>query len=300
MKNRFKIFLLIVISIVGSFEIFYASNMFFSDLANGSSGIHDIYFIASFPALFIGFDFVLAVLYLSRRILKPEAKHIHDMLYAILLAFNSCVGSVTSILSGTIVYGSFVKPYPFPYYTVISLVLHAVLLAAAVIAAFKASKLTKSSNYRKVNVVYVIHMGVLAAFTFLAFNRFGALLWTPCYVQVRTLDLTLPFYLWLLIPIGLLAHAALYMAGFFRKHQMLGVINSMVLFVLNIAFGCISFAIAKGNTQFVSAISPALALERLATMPVDSLIHFIGCLIISVYMVIFSIMYKNGKASTFR
>ena len=321
MSKRKTALLLVIISVAGSFETFYASNMIFSDVANAFMGLNDIYFIASIPALVISFDFVLAAIYTARLFIKPHLKKRMGRLYGAWLGVLSAVGLAAGILTGSIVYRSFTAPYPFPGYTILSIAVNAALLAVGVAVIIKNKKTPEEDSgvskaieaeialkqgrklpyvARRVNFIYVVHTILLFAMVFLAFNRFGALLWSPVYVQWRTLYITFPFYLWLLIPIGLLAHSVFYILKVFSRKPGLGLVNSILLFVINLALAAACIIIGTHNTLFISAISPALALERLAAMPVDTMIQAAGSFLISLYMLVFSIQYLRGKNTPFK
>ena len=65
---------------------------------------------------------------------------------------------------------------------------------------------------------------------------------------------------------------------------------------LNVVLFAITAAIGVNDSAFVSAVSAAAPLERLGSMPMEILIHFVSYLGVSIYYVIKEI--KNRKANS--
>ena len=297
MKKRNSVLLLVLFCLVGSFINFYATNLLFSDLSNMFYGVHDIYIISSIPLFIIAVDFVAAFIFVMRYTRYPEYKRAMINLYTIYLALLSVVGVVFSILTGTIIYHSFTAPYPFSCYGLLMLIVHALLLVFAVTANLRARrKLPKDAQRKHFKLKYILYSIVLVFLTYFTFSKFGALLYAPVYVHLRTLYMTFPFYVSLILPLLLLAHVVLYFLDWYVGREKTELIHIIVIFVLNLIFGIAIFIIGYYNTGFISAISPALALERLATYPVNTVFQFAAMFILSLYYMIYAIItYRKSK-----
>ena len=127
-KNK-SLILLIVIGIIGSIINFYATNLLFSDLSNMFYGVHDAYIISSFPIFFIALDFVVAFIFVLRLTRYPIYKKSLINLYTTYGIVNSVLGIMFSIITGSIIYDSFIAPYPFMGYSIIMLIVHLALCA---------------------------------------------------------------------------------------------------------------------------------------------------------------------------
>ena len=296
MRKRNAVFLLIAIALVGSFINFYATNLLFSDLSNMFYGVHDIYIISSIPLFIIAVDFVVAFIFVMRFARYPEYKRATVNLYTIYLAILSVVGIVFSILTGTIIYHSFLAPYPFFCYGLIMLIVNIVLLALAIIENIKNRKQPKDEKRRHFKVKYILYSILLVFLTYFAFSKFGALLYSPVYILGRTLHLTFPFYVSLLFPMMLLAHIVLYFLDWYVGREKTEIIHVLIIFALNLIFGIAVFIIGYRHPEFISAVSPALALERLATFPVNTIFQFAAMLILSAYYLIYAVItYRKSK-----
>lgn len=297
MNKKKGILLLAILSVVTSIVTFYTFNFLLSDLGNMFYGAHDLYIIASFPGFFIALDLILFSLYVARYCYRPQFKKRMTKTYSIILAVNSVLGIAASILTGTIIYGSFTAIYPFPGYTIICLILHILLLAFAIIARVViAKRLEEDPEKRKTKFGYIIYTGVLWLTMLLSFDRLGALLLAPVYVHYRTLYLTWPFYASLLVPFALLFHMVILIFKMEEKHPKLPIIYISLVQLANIVFCGLVFLLGSKHTEFISAVSPALGLERLATKPIDMILQFGLVLILGLYILITAIIrYRKTK-----
>ena len=296
-RSGFAVSMIVVV--IGAIINFYATNMVLSDISNAYAGLHDIYFISSIPALMLASLFILAILYLGRRFHRPEYVKALSKLYLIIGLVISIIGLVTSILSGTIIYHSFVASYPFPGYSLIMLLLFiGLLILFSFELAYVVKKMPDDKEKRKITFGYVLITILLIIFMYFAINRFGAFLWSPFYIQGRTFYLTWPYYLWLLLPITLLSFVT---AEVYRLHERgtrNGVIKYSVFFVIGVAFSVVTVVLGMNNTQFVSAISPTVGVERLLSKPVDTILQlclFIGFALYFLIREIYAFV-KNNKA----
>lgn len=300
MSRKLCVSLLIVVCVLGSLVTFYGTNMLMSDLANMyyTSINQDI--ISSIPFFMFSLDFVLVTLFVSRLYRHHDQKRALAKLYTILLAVFSLVGAVCSVLAGIMVYGDLLAPYPFAAYPTVCLVLHAVLFVAAIALNVKARRLEPDSDKRRMTVKYVIYTAVLSLLIIFAYNRFGALLFAVCYAQARTLYLTWPFYVSLLLPISLFVYEAGFIVGWFEKRPRAVWVAPLVILLFDVVLGGAVIYLGSHYTQFISAISPALGLERIATMPIDTIVLFAGVALFSVYFAISAFLLSRKKAKKAR
>ena len=131
----------------------------------------------------------------------------------------------------------------------------------------------------KMKIKFLCVLKTLGYFLFvgLAFNRFGMLLGAPLYIYWRNLYLTFPFYLFLLVPMFIVVIKVLLYFDMFKSHkQKFGFVLAALISTCVLALAYI--LLGMFNSAVVSAISPALPLERLASMPVETIIHLLACL----------------------
>ena len=288
---------LVLLIIFGSLTTFYGMNLLMSDLANMFYTSLNKDILSSFPFFIIALDFILATIFVIRLYKHFDQKRALINLYSNLLVINSIAGIICSLLSGWLVYHDFLAPYPFPYYVIICIVIHVVLLVVALWADLGLKKkFEEDTDHRKVKPKYVGYTIVLWLLTLFSYNRLGALLFAPIYMQMRTLDLTFPFYISLLLPFVLLMYVMGNFLGWFKQGSKMSVVFPIIVLVLDIIFCAWVVYLGTSNTQFISAISPALGLERLATMPVDTILQFGGIGLLSIYYAIFAALYNKKIA----
>ena len=300
MSRRTAGILLIVLGIIGSMATFYGLNLLFSDVANMMMSSISIDLVTTFPGLIISLDFILASIYVLRYVRRPEYKKRMSLLYCIILGVFSLIGVITTIISGVVVYGSLNAPYPFAGYMVICLVIHFILLGLAIGGYYAARKLMpEDPERRKMRVGYVCYTITLSMLFCFAYYRLGADLLAPVFIQWRTLYLTWPFYLAMLVPTGILVHTILYTFNVYRVHQKAGIIHAAICEGLCIVLCLTVVLIGMNNTQFISAISPVLPLERLAALPIDTIVFILFMNGFGIFELIYSIRYykrHQGKA----
>ena len=205
MNKKSAIISLIIVALLGSLLTFYASNLFFSDVANFGAGFANVTLFATLPAMLLGAIFIAAPLYIVRLYKRPNNKKALSKLYLIIACVLSCLGLIFSVLAGLINYrGNFVS-YPFPGYLIIMMVLFIAIIACSAFAFFKYVKAMPEDEEKfKGGFLHVLHTIGLYLLIALAFNRFGAFLLMPVYAQFSTLYKTFVYYLFLLIPMALL------------------------------------------------------------------------------------------------
>ena len=294
MNKKVAGIVLICLVIVGSLLTFYNLNLLISDMANMMMASVTVDLISSFPGFIFALDAMLASIYVLRYVYRPQYKKRMTLTYLIILGVFSLLGVITTILSGVLVYPSLLAPYPFAGYMIICLVAHAILLLLSVGGYYNAYKFMKEDEEkRKMKVHYVIYTIILSILVCFSYYRLGAVLLAPLYIQWRTLYLSWSFYLALFLPIGVLVHTALYSFGVYTKNTKGGIIHAGVMLGLSVALSLTYILIGMNNTQLISAISPVLPLERLASLPIDTIVFVLLMVGFSVYELIYSIRYHN-------
>jgi len=296
MSKKFMMISLAVIAVFGSLLTFYASNMFFGDVSNfgmGGSGSPASTMFVTFPGMLLGALLIAATLYIVRLYMRPENKKALSRLYLIIAAVLAFLGLVFAVLGGVVNYrGDFVS-HPFPGYLIIMIVLNVAILGGALFALFKYVRpMPEDANKFKGGAKHVFHTLGLYLLIALAFNRFGAFLLMPVYVQWSTLYMTFVYYLFLLVPMALLVLKVLGILGYKQLF-----IPTLVVAALNVVLFAVTAIIAVNDSAFVSAVSAAAPLERLGSMPMEILIHFVSYLGVSIYYVIKEIKGKKANAS---
>lgn len=272
-----------ILAIVGSFIGFYGTNLVMSDVSNMFYGARDFYFIASIPGFCLFILFGLGTIYLMRFYLRPEYRRSLTKLYLILLDVFSVISIVAAIVAGTVVYHDMLKPYPFPGYFVVSIVLYTLLIAFSIYAfVVLIKKLPEDTAKRKISIKY---LGYLLVVLF-AYNRFGAFLWSPTFIHWRTFYMTWPYYIWLLLPMVLLINIADNVFNLHGKGSKKGITRYAITLGLDIVFTVVVTVIGINNTQFISAVSPTVAIERLATKPIDTIVQFVMLFAFDLYFLI--------------
>ena len=289
MSKKFLVISLAVIAVLGSLLTFYASNLFFGDVSNFGSGSPTLF--VTFPALLLGALFVAATLFIVRFYQRPNSRKVLCRNYLFIAMALAAFGALFAVLGGVVNYrGNFIS-YPFPGYLIIMLVLHILIIAGAALALFKiVLKMPDDSEKFKVKPLHVLHTLGLFLLIALAFNRFGAFLLMPVYVQWSSLYMTFVYFLFLLIPMALLVLKVLGILGYKSLF-----IPTVVVAALNIVLFAVTAIIGVNDSSFISAVSAAAPLERLGSMPMEILIHFVSYLGVSIYYVVKEI--KNKKVA---
>ena len=282
MCKKKTIISLILLALVGSLFAAQAVNMLASDIANISADGRFNTFFASLTVTFFAAAIEAGCFYLVRMQLRPQYAKRMTKLYSIIFAALGLLGLVMVVLNAVVNYHSFVTPYPFPGFSIIFLILHVVLLGVGLFGFFYCGKKMEDDQEKmKIKFLYVLKTLGYFLFVGLAFNRFGMLLGAPLYIYWRNFYMTFPFYLFLLVPMFIVVTKALIYLGIVkaRKQQLILTIAGLAAAVVLVAAYAI---IGINNTAMISAISPALPLERLATMPVETIIHIVACLAMTV------------------
>ena len=291
MSKKFVIISLAITAIFGSLLTFYASNMFFGDVSNFGAGFSKTTLFVSLSGMLFGAMLIAAPLYIIRLYKRPNTKKRLTRNYLIIAAALAFFGLIFTILGGVVNYHSFVKPYPFPGYLIIMLIIHLCVLAGSIFALIKYVRVMPEDEEKfQVKPLHVLHTIGLYLLIALAFNRFGAFLLMPVYVQWSTLYMTFVYFLFLLVPMALLVIKVLKILEIGKAYF----IPVVVVAACNIVLFAVTAIIGINDSAFVSAVSAAAPLERLGSMPMEILIHFVTYLGVSAYYIILEIKAKKA------
>lgn len=294
MKDK-KIIYLVLLVLVSAFVNFYMTNLFLSDVANMYDGF-ELCFISTIPGLFLAMDLVLATIYFVRYYLYPQYFKKMTKTYSVILIVFSLIGLVFSLLTGIISYGSFIAPYPFVAYPLICLIIHLLLLVFALwLRIYGYKRLADDEVERKMTIRHILGTIGLVLVIYFALNRLGAFLWSPVYLHYRSLYMTFPFYLALLLPIAILFHLLISKTILKDKFKASIIYCSLVMF-FDIVLAIIVVYLGTKDTQFISAVSPAVGLERLMTKPLTTIIHFPLVFFLGLYSLIRVLIENKKKA----
>lgn len=283
MSKRFAVISLAILAVIGSIWTFYASNMFFGDVSNFGAGFMKTTLFVTLPGLLLGAMMVTAALFIVRFYLRPNSRKILCRNYLFIAIALGAFGVIFTILGAVLNMHSFIKPYPFPGYLIIMLILHILVIAGAAVVLFKiVLKMPDDAEQFKVKPLHVLHTLGLFLLIALAFNRFGAFLLVPVYVQWSTLYKTFVYYLFLLIPMALLVIKVLKLLEISDKLF----IPAIAVAAVNVVLFALIVILGANDAAFISAVSAAAPLERLGSMPMELFIHVATYLGVSVYYVI--------------
>ena len=272
MSKKFSLIALAIIAVLGSLVAFAASNLFFTDVPYFGPHIMDTAIFLSFTALLFGAYFVIGAMYIVRSYLKPNIRKKMSKTYLKTTMVLAGLGFVFAILAAVINYnGNFLASAPFPGFIILMMVMHLLVLGGSIFALLKPVKaLPEDTEEFKVGAKHVFFTMGWFLFTALAFNRFGAFLTMPIYVELRNFYQTVFFYLFLLVPMAILVKKVFDVFEL-KLNRFIYVI---ILFAINLVLFIVVAIIGLNDTTFVSSLSPAMPLERLAAKPVEIIIHF--------------------------
>ena len=283
MSKRFAVISLAILAVIGSIWTFYASNMFFGDVSNFGAGFMRTTLFVTLPGLLLGAMMVTAALFIVRFYLRPNSRKILCRNYLFIAIALGAFGVIFTILGAVLNMHSFIKPYPFPGYLIIMLVLHILVIAGAAVVLFKiVLKMPDDVEQFKVKPLHVLHTLGLFLLIALAFNRFGAFLLAPVYVQWSTLYKTFVYYLFLLIPMALLVIKVLKLLEISDKLF----VPAIAVAAINVVLFAFIVILGANDAAFISAVSAAAPLERLGSMPMELFIHVAAYLGVSIYYIL--------------
>ena len=283
MSKKFVIISLAILAVIGSIWTFYASNMFFGDVSNFGAGFMKTTLFVTLPGLLLGAMLVTACLFIVRFYLRPASRKVLARNYLFIAIALAAFGILFTVLGAVLNMHSFIKPYPFPGYLIIMLILHALIIVGAAVVLFKiVLKMPDDAEKYKVTVKHIFHTLGLYLLVALAFNRFGAFLLMPVYCQFSTLYKTFVYYLFLLVPMMILVIKVMRVLELGKNRFLMSIV---VLALAVVLFG-VTALLGMNDSAFISAVSAAAPLERLGSMPMEILIHVVSYVGVLVYYVI--------------
>ena len=274
MSNKKLLFALVVFSVPASFLCFYATNLILSDVANMFYMTLTRDVISSLPIFLIAVECAIVAPGILHYGTDPSRRKRLLRNHAAAMVILSAVGAVCAALTGAVIYGSFTAPYPFPGATILTLLFHIAVVVFALRVLRRCRRPGSSGRTVPEQMYRAARWVMMVIFTYYAFDRFGAVLWMPSYAQWGTLYKTAFFYLWLVLPACLLLHHSRYRLNLYFNQKQSGILYPLVFLLIDL---CLCAAVVTGgvnDTQFVSAISPALGIERLLSKPIITIVHF--------------------------
>ena len=116
---------------------------------------------------------------------------------------------------------------------------------------------------RPFSLKHVFHTMGISFMVFFSLERFGAFLYFPFYIQWRTIYLSWPFVFTLLAPLSMLIQSYLYIYPKYNKKPLAGLIFAIVNIGVALASHLAICITGYNNSKLLSAISPAMAIDRL-------------------------------------
>lgn len=295
MNKKNALISIIILTALGSVICFYGTNLILSDVSNMFYMTVTKDVISSLPIFMVALDFVLMSIAVIRLFRYPQYKKRETILYGILFLIFSVLGALFTVITAVLIYGSFTAPYPFPGASILCLIWHVLSTVAAAVMLGKCKKWENDTVRRRMSLRHIVYTVFLCILVFYTFNRFGAVLLMPLYAQWRTLYMTVWFYLSLLLPMANLVHTFLHVFDIDKEHPRLSLHYAVIQIVACLVLAVIVFSLGMRNTQFISAVSPAVAIERLLTKPVDTIFHFILVLLLDLYSLYIVLRHKKER-----
>ena len=279
-KKLFTLISLAVVTIIGAMFTVLSSNMLMDDLFNKGVSFANSTLFVSLPAVSVSVMFVLGVLYLIRTYRHPDCVKRITKTYLIIAMVFSFIGVIGAILGGTVVYHTFTGKNPFPGYLIIFMIINILLLGCGAFLFYLVHKKMKDDEGRiKINFLYVLKTIGWVLFIGLVFNRFGLFMFMPVYVYVGNLLVTFPTYLYLLLPLCLGVVIVLYDLEIIQRK--IAFILGIVAAGLDVFFFVYTVINGLASTAYISSISQIYPIDRMASLPIEILLHFLAILGVS-------------------
>lgn len=298
-KARFYDYIaLSIILLVGAVSAFMSTNMLMSDVGNYKNSFNGLLIFVTLSHLVFAIELVTFLIFLSRYLrMDVIYRRHHIKTYAAQFIVHSSIGLIATILSGSIVYHNFLAPYPYQGAIIVCLILHILVLLLSVFALVYTSLKKGDEEERYVyGVGHGFYTAVIGIFVFFAMNHFGGFICSFIYADYSHFWLTFPFYFSLLIPFLILVAIinpshGLKSQNFYRQE----IIVWSIFLAFGLATSLYTAFVAINDPMFVSLVSAAMPLERLATTPYDSIMIFGVNIFIPLGKLIYSII-KNHKS----
>ncbi len=295
MKKKYLIISLIALVVVGALFTALSSNMLFDDLFNKDVKFANATLFVSIPAVTFTLLFVLGIFYVLRCYQHKDCVKRLSRHYLIMAAIFGLIGAIFAVVGNLKVYGTLFGRHPFPGYAIIFLVLNLAMLGGAIFGLLKLKGVKDDEGRIKVRVGYVFKTIGWFLFICLMLNRFGMFLAAPIYLYWRNLYLTFPFYLYLLFPVCLGVLVAMHKLELWKREKL--VYMGLVMLGVNVCFFAYIALMGINNTAFVSSLSQAMPLERMASKPLEILIHFLSYVGVSAAILVENRKPKEEKVS---
>ena len=293
MKKKYLIISLIALTVVGAIFTALSSNMLFDDLFNKSVKFADATLFVSIPAVMFTLLFVLGIFYVLRcyqhkDCVKRISKH-----YLILAAVFGAIGAFFSVFGNLKCYGTLFGRHPFPGYSIIFLVLNLAMLGGAIFGLLKVKGLKDDEGRVQIKVGYVFKTIGWFLFVCLMLNRLGMFLAAPIYIYWRNLYQTFPFYIYLLFPLFLGALVAMHKLELWDRKKLF--LMGLIAMGANLVFFAYIALMGINDTAFISSLSQAMPLERMASMPIEILIHVLSYAGVSAAILVENKKHKEAQ-----
>ena len=274
-KKLITLISLIALTVIGSLFVMLATNMLMDDLFNKGVSFSNMTLFVSLPAVSVAVMFILGILYFIRTYRHPDCQKRITKTYLIIAMAFALIGVIGAILGGAVTYKTFTGRNPFPGYLIIFMILNILLLLGAGCAFYFTLKKMKEDEGRiKINFLYVLKTIGWVMFIGMALSRLGLFLTMPVYVYTRNLYYTFPTYLYLLLPLFLGTVIVLYDLEILNRK--LSFILGIVGLGLNVLFFAYTVIKGLGDTSYISSISQIYPIDRMASLPIEILIHFLA------------------------
>lgn len=293
MNKKYLLCILACLTLVGSLFGVLASNMLFDDLFNKGVPLSSSTLFVSLPAVSIAVLFILAILYIIRTYKHPDCKKRISRTYLIIAASFSLVGVVGAVLSGTIIYHTFVGTHPFAGYVLIFLILNIISLCGSILGIILVNKWEEDKDKIKISFPYVMKTIGWVLFIGFILNKTGLFLGAPVYIYWRNFYLTWPVYLYLLVPLTLGALLTLYNFEVLNKKQLR--LSAYIMLGINACLFAYTVVNGLVSTAFISSISQLMPISRMASLPIEIIIHFLSYTGVSIALLVIA-REKKEKA----
>ena len=234
--------------------------------------------LATLPAIFfLAFLVSFCVLDFNELKEKTDSERIYDRRrFLILTMIYSGLGLISSIITGTVVYGTFVGSHPFGGYALVFTILFSLMIAGAVLLyVLYYKKVQPTDSHVKNNAKAIwCKIGGVIYFVYAAY-RAGQFILLPLYTTTKVFFTFFYFYISLLIPMAFVILYILYHLNR-QNHDVRKARNivslSFLMLSICIITGCVITNFTNGIT-FITALTPLFKIERLIKLPVDFLVH---------------------------
>lgn len=285
-----------VFIVLASVVVFMATNMLMSDVANYENGFSGKLVISTIPFFVFVVEIISFLIFFVRYLNRSQIyRNSQIRSYSIQFVVHSFIGIVTTILAGTLVYGSFLAPYPFSGALIIALIVHILFFSFSLFVAIYMGVHRLPEEERYVYGFSHVFMTILwAVFAFFALNKLGAFFYSFFYMDYQYFWFTIIFYISLLSPALILLYLTLVKLGMkatnFKKQEIIVWSNLLSLGLIGAIYTTI---VGSQNPLLVSLISPAMPIERLLTIPVEAILLYGVSIIVPAAMSIKALAKKN-------